>query len=224
MTIPNWLKIACICSLGALGLGFAAFLILFFVDANTPSKDAVSTSLTASTGSDKDLLIRGVLDRNNLSTGEKLRLHLAFENHSAMAMRIRVLDFETPGFRPLTPPTPFDLNARGLKAFDFDVEPSAGGRFRIGMLSQVSPAFGGTVEPVLSLGPVEVRTTLGTFLQNCLAPARQIYAVVKDFTLPFVLAALAYFFQRHQSARDQDAASKRETRESRQQKSSGSRL
>jgi hypothetical protein len=195
----------------------AIFAILFVLDWNTPPRDPVSGSISASAGSDKDLLVRGFLDRNRLHPGEKLRLHLIFENHSAAAVRVGIRDIQRPGFGAIAIPPPFDLNAGTSQGFDLDLTPADGGRFKIAVLSQVTRSSGGVEESILSLGPVEIRTALGDWIDHSVAPAKQIYSVIKDFTLPVVLAVLAYFFQRHQSARDAKAARDRETRETRQQ-------
>jgi hypothetical protein len=180
----------------------AIFAILFALDWNTPPREPVAGSVSASAGSDKDVLVRGLLDRNRLHPGEKLRLHLIFENHSAAAVRVGIRDIQRPGFGSIAIPPPFDLSAGTSQGFDFDLTPSDGGRYKIAVLSQVTRSSGGVEESILSLGPVEIRTTLGDWIEHAVAPAKQIYSVVKDFTLPVVLALLAYFFQRHQSGRD----------------------
>lgn len=201
----------------ALVAAAAIFAILFVLDWKTPTHETPSGSLLASSGSDKDLLVRGFLDKNRLHSSESLRLHLIFENHSPSLLHVGIRDLETPGFQRLSFPPPFDLNPGASHTFDFDLTPSEAGRFKIAVLYQLTRASGGIEESFLSLGPVEIHTTLGGLVEHSIAPMRQIYAVVKDFTLPVVLAVLAYLFQRHQSSRDEQAAEDREVRETRQQ-------
>jgi hypothetical protein len=220
----GWLKLVFAVAL-AVALAFAALLLL---DWNAPSHEPAWGSLTAVSGDAKDLLARGFLDKSRLAAGETLRLHLMFENHSAAALHLSVRDIQTPGFRAVKLPAAFELAAGASEAFDFDLPAADGGRYRLAVLYQFARATGSVEESVVSLGPVEVRTALGALIEHSTAPARQIYSVVKDFTLPVVLAILAYLFNRRQSrrdqrareaesARDQQVARDRETRETRQQ-------
>lgn len=201
----------------ALAAALVVFAILFALDWNTPSHETPSGSLLASSGTDKDLLVRGFLDKNRLYSSETLRLHLIFENHSTAPLHIGIRDLQTPGFARLAIPQPFDLAAGASHPIDLDLSPSEAGRFKVAVLYQLTRSSGGSEESFLSLGPVEIRTALGSLIEHSIAPVHQIYAVVKDFTLPVVLAVLAYLFQQHQSSRDQQAAEDREVRETRQQ-------
>jgi hypothetical protein len=145
-------------------------------------------------------------DTNKLRPDQKLSVWLSLRNTSGQPVSdIRVESHQTPGFRVIgselqsaVPLAPFaSLTARVLT-----LQPSTDqGRFRVTLAYVWSSGAIADRRDVLSLGPIEIGTDEQ---RRRSAFLRRLAGLSKDLTLPLVLAALGFWFQRRQSTRDQD--------------------
>ena len=205
-------------------LGLLAFIIAFFGIAaalylSPPKPDFKSSALFA-----RDAYTKGTkvdvdahLDRNIVSKGEQVVLQIDVRNNGSETITDFHISASAPGFEW----TPKDLDCQLPTTFQADSSATA-------LVPLKALASSGTYNIVLfyswnkksryssavSLGPLKMEGLIGQDRWSLfLARGSQL---IKDLTLPFVLAGLGAYFQFRQTTRDDAFKLEQKTRDERQ--------
>jgi hypothetical protein len=182
-----------------------------------PARQRALGARFASSGESSKSVVRvlGWLESGRAYRGWPLRLRLIVENHSAgKVTKLRLIQLETPGFETVqrTGPPP-ELKPGESALMEAVLKPAEHGRFSItalvGWESAAAPGSVATEEPI-TLGPVEI-TSPGR--ERWALFTGRSYPVLKDITLPILLAVLAYLFQKSQGRREKQDQRRQEARE-----------
>jgi hypothetical protein len=191
----------------AAAMALAIFLRWLYVLPVDLSREIPESALFSSSPSDSDKAVSAQLwaDRNKISPGQTLSVRLNFRNTSALPVSdLRLVDLQTPGFRIIGPTlqSPSSLPPfASATSPALTLQPTTGqGRFRIALVFVWSNKKVAEARDVVSIGPIEI---LSEGQRRRLAFLRRLATLFKDMTLPLVLAALGFWFQRRQSERDQ---------------------
>lgn len=184
-----------------------AILLYFYPE--DPSQEPIIGPKTSSTETD-GLVARAWIERNRVYSGQIIRLRITFDNRSGTPADITVYDVQTPGFEPetsfrflatrLPAGFPLMLPAGASVTLESTLTPAAPsyGRFSLGIAYLVARPHA-LRSATIVLDPVEITSW---YRERASLVANRAYSVIKDLTLPVILAALAYVFQRVQKDRE----------------------
>jgi len=184
-----------------------AILLYFYPD--DASQEPIIGPKAASTETD-GLVARLWIERNRVYTGQTIRLRITFDNRSGVPADIRVYDVQKPGFEPETDfrylatglpvDFPIALPASGSVTIESALTPagSSHGRFSVGM-AYLFARPNATRSASVILDPIEITSW---YREQSSLVANRAYSVIKDLTLPVILAVLAYVLQRVQKDRE----------------------
>lgn len=166
----------------------------------------------------KQLQARMWTDRSIVEPTGTLQLKVWFESSTNDALpKIEIVDVQEPGFKFV----PLDLQklssaaSRIETAGPITLSPSTDqGKYRVTVRYRVTDTQNQVHEGALTSGPITIRDELAEKKQLFF---RRLIGLVKDLTLPIVLALLGFWFQRWQGRRDETLKEKDAAEASRQE-------